>query len=96
LLAGGKYYVHDLPGSFNIFYYTSGKYAGRLGTASYSYPYSYAYDRDEHCYRLGQGFDDVGIIVSEKEICSRSDSRVQARRTYPNSKISLFLLGSRQ
>lgn len=96
LLIDGKYFVHDLPGSFTIFYYPSGRYAGRLGIESNcpNCPYRYVYDQGERCYRIGDGFDDVGIIVSDKEFCPQADSGVRMARTYPNSKIRLFRLSS--
>jgi hypothetical protein len=88
LLGEGETFVHDLAGSFTMYYYRSASYAGQFGSTSYPYEL----DSAENCYRRGKGFENVRIIVTMKEICT---SEVQEHLTYPDSKIHLFVLKAR-
>lgn len=87
LLTENKFFVHDISGSFTIFYYpsTKQKYAGQFGSDKYQYEYHLARD----CYNTVGRFDDVSVIVTFKHLCPE---QVEKHITYPKSNINLYLL----
>jgi hypothetical protein len=84
-LGAGESFVHDLAGSFTLYYYRSERYAGTFGSVSYPY----RYHPTEDCAIPQAGFEQVRIVVTAKELCQEV---VQERIAYPNSIIKLFVL----
>ena len=87
LLTGNDTFIHDVSGSFTMFYYPSTRYAGQFGSAAYPYDY----DQSGDCYRVEEDYEDVAIIVTIRELCDTSAMHAaQTLYTYDNSMLQLF------
>jgi hypothetical protein len=85
ILRENQYYIHDIYGCFDMFYFPSIKYAGKFGSEKYPY----RYDSLQECFQVIGDYSGVQVVVTAKRICSQNFQRLI---TYPKSIIKLYLL----